>query len=77
MDSDLRFLVRQLRSYVDGHPCCADTTSGIAQWWLGRSSLKEDQLVEALEILVREGALEHRRTRDGALLYVAASHGDR
>jgi hypothetical protein len=71
LDSELRLLIQQLRRYVSEHPSCADTTHGIAHWWLGRASLKEEQLVEALEILVCEGVLESRRTGDGTLLYVA------
>ena len=58
-------LSRQILDYLQKHPEASDTLEGIATWWLEQQRIEHlvEEVAEALELLVKKGALcAHKKT---------------
>lgn len=64
-------VAREIEEHVAAHPDAADTSEGIATWWIGRQRfLDADRTIEmALDRLVAQGRMERREQPGGAVLY--------
>jgi hypothetical protein len=72
-------VAREIEEHVAAHPDAADTSEGIATWWIGRQRfLEAERTIEmALDRLVAQGRMERRRQPGGAVLYrMARGRGD-
>jgi hypothetical protein len=59
---------RAVLAYLEAHPSAADTLDGITAWWLEQRRIRYGVEIVggALERLIRCGAVEKIRQRDGA-----------
>ena len=72
-EAEIEAIVREVELYVSRHPTAADTTEGIARWWLDRREQPALSNVEsALELLVVRGVLTSRLLPGGKSFYSAA-----
>jgi hypothetical protein len=69
-DDEVTVVVRALVSYLRTHPLACDSALGIAHWWLEPEDVVSmDVLVQALEWLKSQGALEESTGADGRVRY--------
>jgi hypothetical protein len=63
--------VREILRYLIDHPDAKDTIQGILQWWLpgGLVIWEEEDVREALELLVAKGWLTQRQTTPSQKIY--------
>ena len=66
-------LVREIQSYLDGHPDAADTLEGVVQWWIVHERFLRGigNVGKALGRLVADGEVECIAGPDGRRLYRA------
>ena len=64
-------IARAIERYLAKHPNAADSLEGIRQWWLMRQRYEESaqQVQQALDQLLRAGAINKRVLSDGRVLY--------
>jgi hypothetical protein len=64
-------VAEEILRYLRTHPEAADTTRGIARWWLQRQPYEDtvELVAKALERLLREGAVVQTLTRNGNTIY--------
>jgi hypothetical protein len=64
-------LSRQILNYLKKHPQAGDTLEGIAGWWLAQQRIEEvvDEVADALETLIKKGAIKAHTTRSGSSVY--------
>ncbi|MGD2089588.1 MAG: hypothetical protein PVH61_25660 [Candidatus Aminicenantes bacterium] len=69
--SRLEALSRQILDYLQKHPEASDTLEGIAAWWLEQQRIEDlvEEVAEALEILVKKGAITAHKKTDGTTNY--------
>jgi len=67
-------IVRTIQAYLDANPAAADTLDGIAGAWLG-GCFARGRVEEALEHLVRRGAMAIRILPDESALFSRAPRG--
>jgi len=73
-DAEITRIARDLEHYVSLHPTAADTSEGIARWWLPHSGEPALNLVEsALEQLVQRGVLVRRSLPGGSFIFASAA----
>jgi hypothetical protein len=71
-DPDIAGIQSRIVEYLDRYPNAADTSKGIARWWLQEDhSARRLAIEEALDELVANGTLVTRRLPSGDLLYSA------
>jgi hypothetical protein len=60
-----------IRSYVEDHPHASDSLEGVQQWWLGTGDVDAPSLAvqQALDLLVKKGAVVKKMLPDGTVLY--------
>ena len=71
-------VAREIEEHVAAHPDAADTSQGIASWWIGRQRFLEAErtIEKALGRLVEQGRMERREQPGGAVVYrTARGHG--
>lgn len=71
-EDDVDALAAEILRYLHAHRSAADTSEGIARWWIKRQRL-EDTLVRvesALDRLVADSLVEPRQTSTGQTLYL-------
>jgi hypothetical protein len=73
MAASVNKVAQEILCYLRAHPKAADTSDGIATWWLSRQRLAEAlRLVEAaLSELVARGEIRRHVTADGQTVYSA------
>ena len=66
-------IIQALQTYLDRHPACADTLTGIRHWWLRnlQPPPTEAELEDAVARLLASGRLQRRRYGGSRELYVA------
>jgi hypothetical protein len=66
--SDIAVVIRQ---YLATHPKASDSLEGVQRWWLGEGEVEAPSTTvqQALDELVRNGALVKRMLPDGAVVY--------
>lgn len=75
-DEPARALAIELLRYLSEHPGAADTSDGIAQWWLPKAAaFGRGEVEAALALLVRDGALARHALPDGRVLFAATGAG--
>jgi len=64
-------VIQKILSYLLDHPDAKDTIQGILQWWLpqGGTAWRQEEVQEALDVLVTRGWLTHRHTPSCQMLY--------
>lgn len=64
-------VVQGIERHLLSHPHAADSAEGVARWWLGSLSPppRQDEVEQALELLVARGRLRCRGLSDGTRLY--------
>jgi hypothetical protein len=64
-------VIREILRYLIDHPDAKDTIQGILQWWLpgGLVIWEEEDVREALELLVAKGWLTQRQTTPSQKIY--------
>jgi hypothetical protein len=73
-DAEITRIARDLEHYVSLHPTAADTSEGIARWWLPHSGEPALNLVEAaLEQLVQRGVLVRRSLPGGSFIFAGVT----
>lgn len=74
-DSGIERVAEVVEAYLAQHPAAADSAEGIAQWWLPGMGIDVpvETVGEALELLVRRGAVSRTAVSGGPAVYRAAS----
>jgi hypothetical protein len=64
-------LSREILDYLKKHPDASDTLEGIATWWLEQQRIERlvDEVAEALELLIKKGAVRARKINDSVTTY--------
>lgn len=79
MNPETERVARLIEAYLAQHTAAADSERGIAQWWL--QSMGADVPIEvvrdALDVLVRRGAVVCTAVPGGAAIYRKAVRGPR
>jgi hypothetical protein len=72
-NAEISEIAHAIERYLVKHPNAADSLEGIRRWWLMRQRYEESaqQVQEALEQLLRDGAISKRVLHDGRVLYTA------
>ncbi len=67
-------LAKLIAAYLARSPKAADTSKGISEWWLQElgAGVSHEDVVRALEILIRRGVVERTRLADGTELFRSA-----
>ena len=67
-------IAARIGRYLESHPNAADSAEGILRWWLARQQYEESvqKVEQALELLLRRGAVRKQIWIDGQVLYVGA-----
>jgi hypothetical protein len=67
-------IAQRIGRYLESHPNAADSAEGILRWWLARQRYEESvqKVEQALELLLRRGAVRKHVLIDGQVLYVGA-----
>jgi hypothetical protein len=73
VDQSIAMVVQRIAGYLRANPQAGDTTDGVAQWWLGRSTVSTELVEQALRWLESEGLLEAVRAADGRVHFRRAS----
>ena len=75
--SQIADLARAIEHYLEAHPAAADTSEGIARWWLERQRVEHalSQVDEALDLLLRGGRVTRCRAGN-AMVYRRAGNDD-
>ncbi len=62
-----------IEKYLIAHPGAADTDQGITDWWVAEMGIEASvgEVMEALELLLRNGIVEMQVMPDGKALYRA------
>lgn len=78
-DDDIARIADQINRYLESHPNAADSADGILRWWLARQRLEDSirNVERALELLLKEGAVQKRIMIDGQVLYVGTPRAPR
>jgi hypothetical protein len=69
--SRIEALSRQILDYLQKNPEASDTLEGIAAWWLEQQRIEQlvEEVAEALELLVKKGAVKAHKKPDGITTY--------
>jgi hypothetical protein len=69
--SRVEALSRQIFDYLQKHPEASDTLEGIATWWLEQHRIEQmvEEVADALELLVKKGALSAHKKTSGLTTY--------
>ena len=64
-------LAEEIVRYLEDHPNAADTTEGIAKWWLRLQGFQVsiESVQEALDYLVAKSLVKRRTKGDGESIY--------
>jgi hypothetical protein len=64
-------VMQKILSYLLDHPDAKDTIQGILQWWLPHGGMvwRQEEIQEALDVLVARGWLTQRHTPSCQMLY--------
>jgi hypothetical protein len=70
-------VMQKILSYLLDHPDAKDTIQGILQWWLPHGGMvwRQEEIQEALDVLVARGWLTQRHTPSCQMLYGRRSGG--
>lgn len=68
---DITVLADQIEHYLAVHPNAADSSDGIARWWVARQRYQETTLIvqKALDYLQKKGVVSKSLMRDGVVIY--------
>ena len=68
-------LAQEIETYLLTHPNASDTIEGVIKWWIAlqRYQQAREDVQEALEFLVAEGAVVKRKLSDGRFIYAKAA----
>jgi hypothetical protein len=64
-------VVMAIERHLASHPHAADSAEGVARWWLDALAPlpRQDEVAQALTLLVNLGRLRCRSLSDGTLLF--------
>jgi len=68
----VKAIVRAILEHLHSQPLAADSAEGVARWWLGpaHARVTEEQVAEALDLLVEGQQMRRLRLLDGTFLYL-------
>ena len=71
---DVDALAAEILRYLDRHPGAADTSAGIAEWWIRRQRIDEtrERVQTALDRLVAQGRIGRREAGREAVFFLPA-----
>jgi len=78
-EGPLESMAVEVLDYLALHPLAADSSDGVARWWLGatRAGASLQQVERALELLVSRGRMRRLKLTDGTVLYSLSLPADR
>lgn len=62
-------VLEELACYLRANPLASDTADSICRWWLDGHPARMDGVIQALELMQRQGLVEAVVAADGRLRY--------
>jgi len=75
--STITDIASEIRRYLADHPNATDSLEGVQRWWLLRGAVEAPgpSVQQALDLLVREGAVIKKILPDATIVYAGSHRG--